>query len=139
MQHFWIIVIQLIDVVECDGLERSVVKLEAFKRAMLVQDVSAKDDLFALVMVDDRRAVLVAQGKMSLHATGGGGMLKLQMFRNQLDKSNVRSRELRFCAAGTYDRHVKGSDRFDPQCFAEPSLPELVERFAAWRAGRATW
>jgi len=139
LQHFWVIVIQLIDVVECDGLERSVVKLEAFKRAVLVQDAGAKDDLFALVMVDDKRAVLVAQGKMSLHAAGGGGMLKLQMFRNQLDKSSVRSRELRFCAAGTYDSHVKGSDRFDPQHFAEPSFPELVERFAAWRAGRATW
>jgi hypothetical protein len=138
LQQSWICVIQLIDVVECDGLERSVVKLEAFKRAVLVQDAGAKDDLFALVMVDDRRAVLVAQGKMSLHASGGG-MLKLQMFRNQLDKSSVRSRELRFCAAGTYDSQVKGSDNFDPKCFAEPSFPELVERFAAWRAGRATW
>ena len=131
--------IQLIDVVECDGLEKSVVKLEAFKKAMLVQDALSRDDLFALVMVDDTRAVLVAQGKMSLHATGGGGMLRLQMFRNQLDKSNVRSRELRFCAAGTYDSQVKGSDRFDPQSFVEPSFPDLVERFAGWRAGRATW
>jgi hypothetical protein len=132
-------VIQLIDVVECDGLERSIVKLEALKKAVLVQDERAKDDLFALVMVDDRRAVLVAQGKMSLHATGGGGMLRLQMFRNQLDKSNGRSRELRFCAAGTYDSELKGADHFDPQCFVEPTFPDLVERFAGWRAGRATW
>ena len=131
--------IQIIDVVECDGLERSIVKLDAFKRALLVQDARAKDDLFALVMVDDRRAVLIPQGKMSLSATGGGGMLKLQMFRNQLDKSDVRSRELRFCAAGTYDSHVKGSDHFDPQFFTEPGFPDLVERFAGWRAGRATW
>ncbi len=131
--------IQLIDVVECDGLEKSIVKLDAFKRAVLVQDAGTKDDLFALVMVDDKRAVLVAQGKMSLNATGGGAVLKLQMFRNQLDKSNVRSKELRFCAGGTYANQVKGSERFDPQCFVEPSFPELVERFAAWRAGRATW
>jgi hypothetical protein len=131
--------IQLIDVVECDGLEKSIVKLEAFRKAVLVQDASAKDDLFALVLIDERRAVLVAQGKMSLSATAGGAVLKLQMFRNQLDKSNVRSRELRFCAAGTYTSQVKGSERFDPQCFVEPSFPELVERFAGWRAGRATW
>ena len=51
--------IQLVDVVECDGLEKSIVKLEAFRRAVLVQDASAKDDLFALVMVDDKRAVLM--------------------------------------------------------------------------------
>jgi len=132
-------VIQLIDTVECDGLEKSIVKLEAFKRAVLVQDALSREDLFALVMVDDTRAVLVTQGKMSLHATGGSGMLRLQMFRNQLDKSNVRSRELRFCAAGTYDSHVKGSDHFDPQSFVEPSFPDLVERFAGWRAGRAAW
>jgi hypothetical protein len=131
--------IQLIDVVECDGLEKSVVKLEAFRKAVLVQDARVKDDLFALVMVDDKRAVLVAQGKMSLNATAGGAVLKLQMFRNQLDKSNVRSRELRFCAGGTYASHVKGSDRFDPQWFVEPAFPELVERFAGWRAGRASW
>ena len=131
--------IQLIDVVECDALDKSIVKLEALKRAVLVQDAQAKDDLFALVMVDDKRAVLVAQGKMSLNATGGGAVLKLQMFRNQLDKSNVRAKELRFCAGGTYANQVKGSERFDPQCFVDPCFPELVERFTAWRAGRATW
>jgi len=139
LQHSRIRVIQIIDVVECDGLDKSVVKLEAFKKAVLVQDARAKDTLFALVMVDDRRAVLVAPGKMSLHATGGGGMLKMQMFRNQLDKSGVRSRELRFCAQGTYENHVKGSEHFDPQYFVEPSFPELVDRFTGWRAGRATW
>ena len=130
--------IQVVDVVECDGLERSIVKLDAFKRVVLVQDASARDDLFALVMIDERRAVLVAQGKMSLSATSGAALPKLQMFRNQLDKSSVRSRELRFCVPGTYANLVKDSEQFNPQ-FVEPTFPDLVERFASWRAGRATW
>ena len=132
--------IQLIDTVECEALYKSVVRLDAFKRAVLVQDAGAKDELFALVMIDDKRAVLVAQGHMSLSATSGGGMLKLQTFRNQLDKaSNIGARELRFCAAGTYRGNVLGSRHFDPQWFAPPTFPDLVDRFAAWRAGRATW
>jgi hypothetical protein len=139
LQQLWARMIQVVDVVECDGLEKSIVRLDALKRVVLVQDASARDDLFALVMVDERRAVLVAQGKMSLSATSGAALPKLQVFRNQLDKSSVRSRELRFCAPGTYVNHVKGSERFDPQWFVEPTFPDLVERFASWRAGRATW
>src|SRR5688572_29690345 len=113
--------ILIVDVVEADGLEKSIVKLDAFRKAVLVQDAAARDDLFALVTIDDRRAVLVAQGKMSLNATSGGALPKLQMFRNQLDKSSVRSSELRFCAPGTYVNHVKGSEHFDPQWFVEPT------------------
>jgi len=132
--------IQLIDKVECDVLHKSIVRLDAFKKAVLVQDAAAKDDLFALLFVDDKRAALVAQGSMSLNATSGGGMLKLQGFRNQLDKAaNIRARELRFCAPGTYAEHLAGEVHFDPQWFVAPTFPELVERFAAWRAGRATW
>ena len=48
--------IQLIDRVDCDGLQKSIVKPEAFKKAVLVQDAGSKDDLFALLMVDDKRA-----------------------------------------------------------------------------------
>jgi hypothetical protein len=132
--------IQLIDKVECDVLHKSIVRLDAFKKAVLVQDAAAKDDLFALLFVDDTRATLVSQGSMSLSATSGGGMVKLQTFRNQLDKAaNIRTRELRFCAPGTYGDHLNGAVHFDPQWFVAPTFPELVERFAAWRAGRATW
>lgn len=131
--------IQLIDRVDCDGLQKSIVKPEAFKKAVLVQDAAGKDDLFALLMIDDKRAALVAQGAMSLNAVAGGSMLRLQTFRNQLDRADVRIKELRFCAPGTYAEHALGADRFDPEWFVQPSFPDLVERFAAWRAGRATW
>jgi hypothetical protein len=132
--------IQLIDTVDCDALHKSIVKPEALRRAVLVQDAGTKDELFALLMVDDRRAVLVSQGSMSLNAKGGSGMLKLQAFRNQIDKSaDVRSKELRFCAPGTYKSKVLGSEFFDPQWFVAPTFPDLAERFAGWRAGRATW
>jgi hypothetical protein len=43
--------IQLIDKVDCDALQKSVVRPEAIKRAILVQDAGNKDDLFALLMV----------------------------------------------------------------------------------------
>jgi hypothetical protein len=132
--------ILLIDVVDCDALHKCIVKPEACRKALLVQDAGEKNDLFALLMVDDRRAVLVRQGSMNLAATGGGGMLKLQMFRHQLDKSGIRTKELRFCAPGTYATHLAGGgERFDPQWFAPASFPDIVERFTAWRAGRATW
>ena len=55
--------IQIIDTVECDALERSVVKLEAFKKAILVQDAARKDDLFALLLLDETRAVLVPRAR----------------------------------------------------------------------------
>jgi hypothetical protein len=103
-------------------LYKSIVRLEVFKKVVLVQDGGAKDDLFALLMVDDKRAVLVAQGSMSLNAPGGSSMLKLQSFRNQLDKApNIRSRELHFCAPGAFTGNVLGSGRFDPQWFVPPT------------------
>ena len=61
--------IQLIDEVDCDGLQKSVVKPEALKKAVLVQDAQRKEDhLFALLMVDARRTVLVRPGTMSLNS-----------------------------------------------------------------------
>jgi hypothetical protein len=131
--------IQLIDRIDCDGLQRSIVKPEAFKKAVLVQDAGNKDDLFALLMVDDRRAALVAQGAMSLNAVAGGAMLRLQTFRNQLDRADVRIKELRFCTAGIYAAKAGAADHFENDWFVQPTFPDLVERFAAWRAGRATW
>ena len=76
--------IQLIDKVDCDALQKSIVRPEAIKRAVLVQDAGHKDDLFALLMVCDRRAVLVAQGVMSLHAGTVSSTLKMQAFRTLL-------------------------------------------------------
>lgn len=131
--------IHIVDRIECDALQRSIVKPEALKKAVLVQDAAAPDHLFALLMVDSDRAVLVAQGPMSLSATAGSGMQKLQTFRNQLYKADIGTQELRFCAAGTFERHLVDGDRFDPAWFVEPTLPELAARFAAWRAGKATW
>ena len=131
--------IQLIDKVDCDRLHESIVKSEAFTKAVLIQDAGTMDHLFALVMIDKTRAVLVTQGSMRLNATTGGGMLKLQAFRNQLYKAGVRSQELKFCAPGTYSEHVLGAERFDPAWFVEPTFPNLITRFAAWRAGNATW
>jgi len=132
--------IQLIDKVDCDALHKSIVKPEAFTKAILIQDAGTTDHLFALLMIDKARAVLVAQGGMRLNATTGGGMLKLQAFRNQLYKAGVRSQELRFCAASTYTEHLAGgAERFDPAWFVEPTFPDLLTRFAAWRAGNATW
>ena len=131
--------IQLIDKVDCDGLQKSVVKLEAVKKAVLVQDAGHKDELFALLMVDDKRAVLVTQGAMSLSGSTVTGTLKLQAFRTLLDKADVRAKELRFCAAGTYREKAVNADRFDSAWFVAPTFPELVTRFASWRAGRATW
>jgi len=132
--------IQLIDIVDCDALHKCIVKPEACRKAVLVQDAGEKNDLFALLMVDDRRAVLVRQGSMNLAVSGGGGMLKLQMFRHQLDKSGIRAKELRFCAPGTYATHLNAdAEHFDPQWFVPASFPDLVDRFTAWRAGRATW
>ena len=131
--------IQLIDEVDCDALHKSIIKPEALKRAVLVQDAQRKDHLFALLMVDARRAVLVRPGTMSLHSVTVNAMLKLQAFRTQLDKADVRGRELRFCAARTYEDRAASADQFDPAWFEAPTFPDLVERFAAWRAGRATW
>jgi len=131
--------IHLIDKVACDALHKSIVKPEAFTKAVLVQDAGTADHLFALVMVDKTRAVLVTQGGMRFNATTGGGMLKMQAFRNQLYKAGVRAQELRFCAPGTYAEHVLGAERFDPAWFVEPTFPDLVARFASWRAGNATW
>jgi len=131
--------IQLIDKVDCDALNKSIVKPEAFTKAILIQDAGTMDHLFALLMIDRSRAVLVAQGGMRLNATTGSGMLKLQAFRNQLYKAGVRSQELRFCAPSTYSEHLTGAERFDPAWFVEPTFADLVTRFAAWRAGNATW
>ena len=113
--------IQWIDQVECDALHKSIVKPDAFKKAVLIQDAGAMDHLFALLMVDNTRAVLVTQGNMSLNAAAGGGMQKLQAFRNQLYKVGVGSRELRFCAPGTCAEHVLGAERFDPAWFVQPT------------------
>jgi len=131
--------IQIVDRVECDALHRSIVKLEALKRAVLVQDTGTPGHLFALLMVDNSRAVLVAQGKMDLNAKAGIGMQRLQAFRNQLYRTGVSSYELRFCAPGSFDRVTADSERFDPQWFVEATLPELQSRFEVWRAGKATW
>jgi hypothetical protein len=131
--------IQLIDLVDCDGVFKSIVKPEAFKKATLVQDAGERDQLFALLMVGDKRAVLVRQGGMSLHGATVSARLKLQAFRTQLDKADVRSKELRFCAPRTYDERAVNADRFDPAWFVPATFPDLVERFAAWRAGRANW
>jgi hypothetical protein len=131
--------IQLIDKVDCDALLKSIVKPEAFTKAVLIQDAGTTDHLFALMMIDKARAVLVIQGSMRLNATTGAGMLKLQAFRNQLYRAGVRAYELRFCAPATYTEHVLGADRFDPAWFVDATFPDLVTRFAAWRAGNATW
>jgi len=131
--------IQIIDRIECDAVHRSIVKPEALKKAVLVQDAGAPDHLFALLMIDETRAVLVAEGQMSLHASGGSGMQKLQSFRNQLYKAGVSAHELKFCAAGTFARLGAEDPRFDPAWFVAPTFPDLQTRFAAWRAGKATW
>jgi hypothetical protein len=131
--------IQLIDKVDCDALQRSIVKPEAIKKAILVQDAGNKDELFALLMVSDKRAVLVTQGAMSLNAGTVGSGLKLQTFRTLLDKADIRAKELRFCAPGTYREKAQNAEKFDSAWFVEPTFPDLVSRFASWRAGRATW
>jgi hypothetical protein len=131
--------ILLIDKVASDALPKSVVKMEAVKRAVLVQDAGQKGDLFALLMVDDRRAVLVAQGALSLGAGTIGHTLKLQTFRSQLDKADVRTRELRFCVPGTYQEKLVQADHFNPEWFVKPTFQDVVTRFALWRAGRANW
>jgi hypothetical protein len=130
--------IKLIDKVECDALERSVVKPDALRRAVLVQDAGAQDRLFALLMIDETRAVLVAQGGMNLAAVGGSAMQKLQAFRNQLYRAGVRSQELRFCVSGAYAQALE-QDRFDASWFVAPTFPELVARYQGWRAGKAVW
>jgi hypothetical protein len=131
--------IQIVDRIECEAMHRSIVKPEALKKAVLVQDAAMPEQLFALLMVDAARAVLVAQGGMSLQATGGAGMFKLQSFRNQLYKAGVSAYELKFCAAQTYERLGIEGEHFDPAWFVEPSFPELLPRFQAWRSGKATW
>jgi len=131
--------IRLIDEVDCDGLQKSIVKPEALKKAVLVQDAQRKDHLFALLMVDAERAVLVRPGTMSLNSIAVSSTLKLQAFRTQLDKADVRGRELRFCVPRTYEDRAANAEQFDPAWFVAPTFPDLVERFAAWRAGRAAW
>lgn len=131
--------IQIVDRAECDALHRSIVKPDAFKKAVLVQDAGSADQLFALLLIEGGRAVLVPQGSMSLGATSGNGMQKLQAFRNQLYRAGVSSYELRFCAAGTYEQLLANGGHFDPACYVEPSFPDLQGRFSAWRAGKATW
>jgi len=132
--------IQIVDRIECENLQRSIVRPEALKKVVLVQDAGTPDHLFALLMVDPARAVLVEQGPMSLSATGGSGMLKLQSFRNQIYKAGVSAQELKFCAPGTYGQHLAaGEQQFDPAWFVPPTLPELAARFLVWRSGKASW
>jgi hypothetical protein len=131
--------IQIIDTIDCDALHRSIVKPDAMKKAVLVQDAAMSEQLFALLMVDALRAVLVAQGSMSLQATAGLGMYKLQSFRNQLYKTGVTAQELKFCVPQSFDKLGAEGASFDPAWFVEPSFPELLPRFQAWRAGKATW
>jgi len=131
--------IQLIDTVECDALHKSIVKPEAFKKAALVQDAGNPGRLFALLLVDDSRAALVPPGQMNLQATAGVAMLKLQAFRNQLYKAGVGTQELWFCAPDASAEQVDGMSRFNPACRVEPTFPDLVSRFTAWRSGKATW
>lgn len=129
-------VIQLLDRVTCDDLDKTIVKAAALKRAVLVQDAEDRDDLFALLHVDDQRAVLVRSGNMSLQSTDTG-QRKLLAFRNELDRCDISPRELRFCQSGTYNA-VWDKPMFDPACFV-PVGADLAQRFASWRAGRAEW
>lgn len=130
---------QIVDRVECDALQRSIVKPEALKKAVLVQDAGNAEQLFALLLIDGMRAVLVPQGSMSLNASTGSGMQKLQAFRNQLYRAGVSAYELKFCAPGTYERELAGGEHFNPEWFVEASFAELPARFNTWRAGKATW
>jgi len=131
--------IQIVDKIDCDAVHRSIVKPEALKKAVLVQDAGSIESMFSLLMIDATRAVLVAQGGLNLAATSGAGMLKLQSFRNQLYKAGVSAHELKFCAPQTYEGLGADCRSFDLACFVEPSFPELLPRFQAWRAGKATW
>ncbi len=128
---------QIVDSVECGALHRSIVRPEALKKAVLVQDVGTPGHLFALLMIDNSRAVQLTQGKLDLNARAGVGMQKLQAFRNQLYRTSVSSYELRFCEPQTSDRLTSG-ERFDPQWFVEASFPELLTHIGVWRAGQAT-
>ena len=133
--------IQLIDKVAPDQLQKSIVKPDSLVKACLVQSTELSEDLFALLMVDDQRAVLVAGGGMTLaaHATANGtGTHRLQTFRNQIDRIGIRTKELRFCQPGSLERSLQAV-AFDPAWFVPASAPELVERFVSWRAGKATW
>ncbi len=129
--------IQLIDSVECGDLERSIVKPKALTRAVLVQDAAERDSLFALLFVDERRAVLVRAGNMNFDSTGGGRQ-QLLRFRNELDRANVSAREFAFCLPGTYSR-AWDAPSFDSAWFTDLTFADLVARFVDWRAGRAEW
>ncbi len=129
--------IQILDRIDCSDLERSIVKSSAFKRAVLIQDVDERETLFGLLFVDDARAVLVRAGNMNLDA-GVGGRNQLLRFRNELDRAGVSSRELRFCAPGTY-KAAWNAQTFDPAWLIDESIADLAQRFSAWRAGRAEW
>ena len=129
--------IRLIDKIASDQLDKCIVKPTAFTRVTLVQDAESPDCLFALLMVGDDRAVLVDAGNMNF-ASDHGGKLRLHGFRNELNKFDIGPRELRFCVPGAYARAVN-DQRFDRAELVPPTMPDHVERFAAWRSDRADW
>ena len=129
--------IRLIDKISSDQLDECIVKPTAFTRVTLVQDADARDCLFALLMVGDDRAVLVEAGNINF-ASDAGGNLRLHAFRNDLNKFDIGPRELRFCQPGAYE-HAVEAQCFDRAEFVPTTMPDHVERFAAWRSDRADW
>lgn len=129
--------IRLIDQISSDQLDKCIVKPTAFTRVTLVQDAGARDCLFALLMVGEGRAVLVEAGTMSF-ASDQLGKSRLHGFRNDLNRFGIGPRELRFCQPGSYAR-CTDTQCLDREAFVPTTMPEHVERFAAWRSDRADW
>jgi hypothetical protein len=96
--------IQIVDSVKCDAQHRSIVagaSPAALEQAVLAQDVGSPGLLFALLMIDNARAVLVTQGKMNLNARAGAAMQKLRRERIHSHPATwVGCRRLRGQASG---------------------------------------
>jgi hypothetical protein len=130
--------IQILEALTVNSLDRTFVKHDRFNRAVLVQDIQDLIMLFGLLFVDNtNKAVLLHAGNMSL-VSHHGGMMQLEEFRNWLDKNDIRSRELRYCGYKGYESICEAA--FIPDgFFVDATIPQIQSRFLAWAAGTAEW
>ena len=115
----------------------SLVNAAQIERVVFIQDLDNRNNLYALLVVGNRNlAVLVRTGAFHLDP-GHPGRVVLNAFRNWLEAHGVVRRELRFAAAGTYERIIVQSFVRQNDLSSRQD-PEQLRLFNAWNINNAT-